>query len=318
VEDEMNEPQPRIGFVGLGTMGLPICRHLLARGYAASVFDVNPHASMPLIELGASPVGSAREAADASDIVMLCLPDVIAVREAALGTSGVAHGRRVRTIVDLSTTGARVAREVASALAAAGVDALDAPVTGGIAGAQNAQLMVLVSGPRQAFERVKPILEVIARKIIFVSEIPGQAQTMKLINNVLSAAALAATAEAFVMGAKAGLDMDMLLEVVNGSSGRNSATEDKFPRSVLTRRFDKFGRTDIIYKDVCLCLEEAEQLGVPMWVCNSVKQLFGFAISQGGAKQEMTTLVKYLEQWAGVEVKGAAASAPGQTVEAPR
>jgi 3-hydroxyisobutyrate dehydrogenase-like beta-hydroxyacid dehydrogenase len=162
----------------------------------------------------------------------------------------------------------------------------------------------MVSGPNDAFRAIRPALEAISSKIVFVSEIPGQGQMVKLVNNILSAAALAITAEAVVLGVKAGLDVDMLLDVVNSSSGRNSATAEKFPRSVLPRKFDAFGRTDIIYKDVCLCLEQAEALGVPMWVGNSVKQLFGFAISQGGAKREMTTLVKYLEAWAGVEVRG--------------
>jgi 3-hydroxyisobutyrate dehydrogenase-like beta-hydroxyacid dehydrogenase len=285
-------------------MGAPIVRRLLAAGYSVIVHDVKPQAMEPLVALGARPAASPKAAADLATTVFVCLPDLGAVQSVALGSDGIAYGKQAKIYVDLSTTGSKVAKHVAAGLAARGIDALDAPVTGGIAGAKEGRLTIMVSGPRVAFDAVMPIFAPISGQVVFVGESPGQAQTMKLINNMLSAAALAVTSETFVLGAKAGLDMDMLLEVVNRSSGRNSATDDKFPRSVLPRKFDQFGRTDIIYKDVCLCLEEAEELGVPMWVCSAVRQLFTYAVTQGAAKQEMTTLVKYVEQWAGTEVKG--------------
>jgi len=300
----MNDAVVQLGFIGLGTMGYPICRNLLARGHSLVVFDANAEAVKRLVSSGALAAASPQDVANRADTVMVCLPDTDAVRNVAVGTSGIVNGARVRTYVDFSTTGPAVAAEIASRLAERNISAIDSPVTGGIAGAHEGSLTLMVSGPSDAFRAIRPALESISSKIVFVSEIPGQGQMMKLINNILSAAALAITAEAVVLGVKAGLDVDMLLEVVNRSSGRNSATAEKFPRSVLPRKFDAFGRTDIIYKDVCLCLEQAEALGVPMWVGNSVKQLFGFAMSQGGAKQEMTTLVKYLEEWAGVVVRG--------------
>ena len=306
----MKKTADLLGFIGLGTMGAPMAQHLITNGYSLVVYDINPQQMQRLVDIGARPAADPTEVGDLAKIILVSLPDLDATREIALGSRGIAVGKSVKVFIDLSTTGSKVAKEVAAGLATWDIVALDAPVTGGIAGAKEGRLTIMVSGPKTVFDEIRPVLDSIAKKVLFVSEIPGQAQTVKVINNMLSATALAATCEAFVLGAKAGIDADVLLEVINDSSGRNSATDDKFPKSVLPRKFDCFGRTEIIYKDVCLCLEEAETLGVPMWVSNTVKQLFAYAISQGGAKDEMTTLVKYLEQWAGVEVKGRAYQAP--------
>jgi 3-hydroxyisobutyrate dehydrogenase-like beta-hydroxyacid dehydrogenase len=125
---------------------------------------------------------------------------------------------------------------------------------------------------------------------------------MKLINNLLSATAMIVSSEAFVLGVKAGLDPEVMLKIINSSSGRNSATEDKFPRVVLPRTFDSGFKTDLMYKDLKLCLEEAENLNVPMWVGNAVRQLCAYAISQGGGPRDFSTIIQYIEAWAGVEV----------------
>jgi 3-hydroxyisobutyrate dehydrogenase-like beta-hydroxyacid dehydrogenase len=105
------------------------------------------------------------------------------------------------------------------------------------------------------------------------------------------------------LGVKAGLDPEIMLRVINASTGRNSATEDKFPRSILPRTFDWGFKTDLIYKDLKLCLEQAETLGVPMWVGNAVRQLWAYAVSQGGGPRDFTTIIQYIESWAGVEVR---------------
>jgi len=125
---------------------------------------------------------------------------------------------------------------------------------------------------------------------------------MKLVNNLLNATALAASSEAFVLGVKAGLDPEIMLRVINKSTGRNSATLDKFPRSILPRTFDWGFSTDLMYKDVKLCLEQAETLGVPMWVGSAVRQLWSYVVGQGGGTRDFTTIIQYIEAWAGVEV----------------
>lgn len=300
----MSDTKPTIGLIGLGDMGSPMGRNLIANGYPLVVHDINPPAMQPFLDLGAKGASSAAEVANLVRTVMVSLPNLDATREVALGKNGIAAGSSAKTYIDLSTTGSKVAKEIAAGLAARGITALDAPVTGGMAGAQKGTLTVMVSGPKSAFDEVRLVFDAIGSKVFFVGEQAGQAQIVKVINNLLSATAIAVTAEAFVLGAKAGIDADVLLEVINNGTGRNTATEDKFPRSVLPRKFDFFARTEIIYKDVYLCLQEAEDREVPMWIGNAVKQLWGYAMSQGAAKEDMTTLVKYLERWTGVEVRG--------------
>jgi 3-hydroxyisobutyrate dehydrogenase-like beta-hydroxyacid dehydrogenase len=161
----------------------------------------------------------------------------------------------------------------------------------------------MVSCPRPTFEELEPVLKVFG-KPFFLGETPGSAQTMKLANNLLAAAALAVSSEAIVMGVKAGLDPRTMLEVINAGSGRNSATQDKFPRAVLPRTFDFGFATGLSYKDVRLCVDEAEALGVPMVVGSAVRQLLAVTNATFGAESDFTNVVRTVEQWAGVEVRG--------------
>jgi 3-hydroxyisobutyrate dehydrogenase-like beta-hydroxyacid dehydrogenase len=223
------------------------------------------------------------------------------VESVALGPKGIAEGTRVKIFVDLSTTGATVARRVAEGLAVKGITAVDSPVSGGIAGAEKGTVAVMASCPDGVFEKVKPILEVIG-KPFHVGTRPGQGQTMKLVNNLLSATAMAVSSEALVMGVKAGLDPHQIIDVINAGSGRNSATQDKIPRCVLSRTFDFGFSLGLLNKDVRLCLEEADALGIPMVVGSAVRQLLAITLASEGADADMTALVKTVENWAGVEV----------------
>ncbi len=295
----MNE---HVGLVGVGKMGAPMAGRLLDAGYGLTVFDNREAAMRPLLARGATGADSPVAVASEVETVLVSLPTPEIVTEVALGPDGIHAGTKVKTFVDLSTTGPRAAQAIAEALAAKGITAVDSPVSGGVAGAENGSLAVMVSGPKQRFERLRPMLEVIG-KVFFVGDKPGLGQTMKLANNLLSATALAITAEAMVMGVKAGLDPRVMLDVINAGSGRNSATQDKFPRVVLPRTFDYGFTTGLMHKDVKLCLESAEAIGVPMWVANAVRQMWFVACSQIGPDKDFTTLVQVLEKSAGVEVK---------------
>jgi 3-hydroxyisobutyrate dehydrogenase-like beta-hydroxyacid dehydrogenase len=209
----------------------------------------------------------------------------------------------VARLVQRGATRAASPAEVASALAGKGIVALDAPVSGGPAGAEKGTLAVMVSGPRALADQLRPVFEVIG-KFFWIGEKAGMGQTMKLVNNMLSASAIAITSEALVMGAKAGLDADTMIAVINSGSGRNTATEDKFPRCVLPRRFDFGFSTELLSKDVRLCLETAEGLGVPMMVGAAVKQLLALTRASQGPGTDITQIVCTVEKWAGVEVKG--------------
>ena len=181
---------------------------------------------------------------------------------------------------------------------------LDAPVSGGPRGARAGKLATMVAGDRAAFDRARPLFEAIAGKVFYVGAEPGLAQITKLANNMISAAGMAAAFETSAMAVKAGVDARVLIETVNASTGRNSATMDKFPAAVLTRSFDYGGKLSTMYKDVFLCLEEARELDVPMWVGSNVVQLWFHAMTQGRGNDDYTTLIKMIEDWAGVVVGG--------------
>jgi len=293
----------RLGFVGVGNMGLPMAQRLLSKGYSLTVFDVRSEAVRPLIEGGAQLAKSPADLASRVETVLVSLPTPEIVHEVALGTNGLVIGSTIRVYVDLSTTGPEISEVVASHLSKKGIKVLDAPVSGGVPGAEKGTLTVMVSGPMSVYEQIRPVLDVIGKNIFYIGQKSGLAQMMKLINNLLSATALAASSEAFVLGVKAGLEPETMLKVINASSGRNSATEDKFPRSILPRTFDWGFKSDLIFKDMKLCLEQAELLSVPMWVGNAVRQLWAYVISQGGGPHDYTTIIQYIEAWAGVEVR---------------
>jgi len=298
-----------IGFVGLGTMGFHMARRLIEAGHIIVVYDSRPEAVARLTALGAAAATSPKDVADRVETVMVSLPSLEAVWAVAAGAHGVIEGKTVRRFVDLSTSGARMAQKIAEALKPKNIVQIDCPVSGGPGGAERGTLAVMVSGPAADIELLKPVLGVFG-KVFVIGDRPGMAQTMKLANNLLSATAMAATSEAMVMGVKAGLDPSVMIEVINAGSGLNTASRDKFPRAVLPRSFDYGFTNALMYKDVKLCLDEAEGMGVPMWVGSMVRQLFQLANTQQGPDADFTTVVKCVEQWAGVEVKARTAKAP--------
>jgi hypothetical protein len=291
-----------IGFVGLGTMGFHMTRRLIEAGHKLVVYDTRPEAVERLTKLGATAATSPKDVADRVETVMASLPSLDIVWAVAAGKDGVIEGKKIRRFVDLSTSGARMALRISEALAPKGIMQIDSPVSGGPGGAEKGTLAVMVSGPPAEIELLRPALSVIGR-IFVIGERPGMAQTMKLANNLLSATAMAATSEAMVMGVKAGLDPAVMIEVINAGSGRNSASQDKFPRSILPGTFDYGFTNGLMYKDVRLCLDEAEGMGVPMWVGSMVRQMFQLSTMQHGADADFTSVVKCIEVWAGVEVR---------------
>ncbi len=292
----------QIGFVGLGAMGSRMAAALLDSGYSLVIFDERGEAMAPLLARGASGCGSAAEVADAAAVVLASLPTPEAVRAVACGEGGLVHGRAMKAFVDLSTTGAVVAEALAATLRGAGVDYLDAPVSGGVAAAQARTLTVMASGAAELFARLRPLLETFGEKIFLVGASPGQGQTAKLLNNLLSATAMAITSEAMTCGVRAGLEPATLLEIFNASSGRNTATSDKFPKQVLTRRFDAGFRLALMAKDVELCLGEARSRRIPMILGGLVGQLWSLAALQADEADDHTTIVRLFEGWSGVEV----------------
>lgn len=293
-----------LGFVGVGRMGGPMANRLLDAGYRLCVYDVSDEATRPLVARGAELAASPAEVASIADTVFMSLPTPDVVREVALGgNGGLINGSKVRTVIDLSTTGPGVATEVAGKLAERKIAWVDSPVSGGVTGAKAGTLAVMVSCPKPAYQQLEPVLKVFG-KLFHAGEKPGLAQTAKLANNLLAATAMVATSEVMAMGVKAGLDAKVLIDIINASSGRNSASQDKFPRAILPRTFDFGFATGLSYKDVRLCVEEAEAMGVPMVVGGAVREMLAVTRARFGAGSDFTSIAKVLEEWAGVEIKG--------------
>ena len=276
---------------------------LLDAGHSLVIFDTNPDVMAPLAARGAVVATSADDVASKAEVVFVSLPTPPIVQAVVTGDGGVLRGSKVQVIVDLSTTGPSVAGVAAKACGARNVAWVDSPVSGGIGGATKGTLAVMVSCPKPTFERVDPLLKVFG-KTFFVGEKPGLAQIAKLGNNLLAAAAIVLSSEAVVMGVKAGIDPKVLIDIINAGSGRNSATQDKFPRAILTRTFDFGFTTGLSYKDVRLCLDEAEALGVPMVAGAAVRQMLAITNAKFGPDSDFTSIAKVVEEWAGVEIKG--------------
>lgn len=295
--------QGSIGFVGVGRMGARMVARLIKAGYSLTIYDTNKAAMAPLVDLGAKPADSPAAAASAAEIVLASVPTPPIVQAVALGPKGIVEGSRVKIFIDVSTTGATVAKAVAEGLAPKGITAVDAPVSGGIAGAEKGTLAVMVSCPENILPTVKPILEVLG-KIFVVGTQPGQGQTMKLLNNLLSASAMAITSEAMAMGVKAGLDPTLIVDVFNAGTARNSATQDKMKQHVISRSFSYGFGIGLLNKDIRLCMAEADALGVPMVVGSAVRQLLSISTASEGMDADMTAMAKTVEAWAGVQIGG--------------
>ena len=290
------------GFLGVGNMGQPMAGKLLDGGHGLTVYDIREEAMRPLLERQARRAASPKALADQCEIVFVSLPTLAAFRAATLGPDGLSEGKTIKLLVNTCTIGVPFVKEIEQAMAARGVTVVDCPISGGPPGARAGTLSVMVSGDPDAVSRIRPMISLWGQTVTVAGDQPGAAQVLKLTNNILSAVALAATAEAFVMGAKGGLDPEVMTSAINAGSGRNSATEAKFPASVLTRDFDYGAEMHILMKDIDLAIAQGEDLGVPMWVCQAARLVFKHAMHQGAAKEDITAIVKYIERDAGFAI----------------
>lgn len=291
-----------VGFIGLGRMGGPMARRLAEAGHPVVVHDSRADAAAELPADKVTMVASAAEVGDKARIVFCSLPTPAIVHDVVLGPGGIAEGGAVKIIIDLSTTGPSMAATVAAALREKGIAFVDSPISGGIAGARGGTLAVMVSCPAPVYAEIEPLLAHFGRRF-YCGEAPGSAQVAKLGNNMIAAGVILLSAEALAMGVKAGLDPRVMCDIINASSGRNSATQDKFPRAVLPGTFDFGFTTGLSYKDVRMCVDEAENLGVPMVGGALVRQMLAATKARFGADSDFTSMVRIVEEWAGVEIR---------------
>lgn len=285
----------RIGCLGLGNMGQPMAGKLLDGGHELWVCDIREEAVRPLLERQARRAASAKALADACDTIIVSLPTLEIFRHALCGPDGLLAGRAMKTLVNTCTVGVAFVREIEAACAAAGVTVIDAPISGGVAGARAGTLATMVSGNPERVSDLMPVLRLWGPTIVVAGDSPGAAQIMKLTNNMLCAVALVATSEAMTMSGKAGIPDEAMLQILNAGTGRNFATTHIFPGAVQPRTFD-FGATiEILMKDVDLAIEQGEELGVPMWVSQAVRLVLKHGVFQGRAQQDMSRVVEIIE-----------------------
>lgn len=257
--------QETIGWIGVGSMGHRMCRHIVAAGHTLIVADaVSTEKAPPQAKVAKSNA----EVAALADTVILSLPDG-QVSEAVAREIAAASPRKVKTVIDTSTIGSQSAQAAAEILAKAGIAFVDAPVSGGTAGADKATLAIMLACPADIYERIKPLMSLMG-KPFYVGAKPGQGQAVKMLNNFLSATALAASSEAIAFGVNQGIAMQTILDIVNASTGRNTATEDKFPRRIINEKYDAGFTAKLQLKDIKLYLDNARAAGIPSEIAGTV------------------------------------------------
>lgn len=288
-----------VGFLGLGRMGAPMAANLLKAGHSVLVHDVSAEAVAALMAQGATAAGSAAALGEQCAVVFTSLPTPAIVRAAVLGPDGVCSRAQPKVLCDLSTSGPQLAMELAAALPQ--VACFDAPVSGGIKGAVEATISIMVGGPEAIYaDTLEPLLNAIG-KPTHMGEAPGAGQTMKLVNNLLGAVAIAVTAEGMAFGIKQGLDPERMIQVLNQSTGINSATRDKWPRSVLPRTFDFGFAAALSLKDTRLLLDEAAAAGVPLPLGDVVERYLVRTLEREGPQADFTAIAKIAEEAAGLD-----------------
>lgn len=300
----MEESRETVGFVGLGKMGQPMCRHLVETGYPVTVHDLRPESMDALAELGARRADSPAQLASISSTIITMLPDSPTVETAILGQDGLAGSAKPGTVViDMSSSYPTSTIKISRQLAEQGVIMLDAPVSGGVAGAAAGTLAIMVGGDEEAYQSRRPILEAMGKNVVYMGA-SGAGHSTKIINNFLSAASTLATTEAMVLAAKLGLSQDRVLQAVQKSTGRNYSTDFKFPKYVLPRTFNAGFAMGLFHKDLEMFTALGRELKSPMLMGSLVHQYFQLGLSRYGFGADHLELVRMLEEWAGAEIKG--------------
>jgi 3-hydroxyisobutyrate dehydrogenase-like beta-hydroxyacid dehydrogenase len=302
-----------IGFIGLGSMGSEMVRRFVESGLGVWVHDSDRGAVGRAVAWGARAASSPAEVANQVEIVLVSLPTPDVVRAVALGADGLVNGSKLNLYVDLSTTGTSVAHEVAAVFTKRGIGVLDAPVSGGPAFVKNGTLTIMAAGEREVFERVKPLLQIIGSGTTHVGDKPGQGQILKLVNNLLLATTYVATCEAAALATKAGIDPEVLVSILNKSSGRSFSSEILLTKQGITRKFNHGFRLRLMHKDVRLALQNAEDLGVTMILSGLAGQIWSHAMTNLDPDGDYSAMLKVVEAWSHVVVGNEEAAAPAAT-----
>jgi 3-hydroxyisobutyrate dehydrogenase-like beta-hydroxyacid dehydrogenase len=291
--------KPRLGLIGLGNIGEPVCRQLVKENYEVFVYDADDGAIARLEDTAAVPTTSPEALASVADVVLLSLPNSEVVEEVVLGEDGLIGSLSSgNVLIDTSSSKPSSTRMISAKLAGAGIEMLDAPVSGGVMKAREGTLSVMVGGRREVFDECSPILHAFGGQVFFLGD-HGAGHLAKSLNNLLSATTLASAAEAVILAEKAGLCPETFVEVINASNGRSYSTEVKFPKYILNRSFDDGFSTALMSKDLKIALESAAEIDFPMLIGSTVAQLWQAAVARGNGARNHTEIYAFLEELTG-------------------
>lgn len=293
----------KLGFLGLGIMGMPMARHLIEAGHDVALWSKDPSKPRRLAEGGkATACATPREVAEHSECIFYCVGNSPMSREVSIGEHGLIEGVRQGTIVaDCSTVFPHVSVEIGQQFAAKGAFFLDAPCTGSKPGAENATLTFMIGGDRAAFERAKPWFECMG-KLFYYCGGPGMGLNAKLTQNLILANIMLAFEEGIVLSTKAGIAPELMLDILGNSAAKSGLIAFKAPY-ILERNFNPLFSTKWMHKDITMALESGRRLEVPLPLTGITQQVFQMALSSGRAEEDFCSTIKLLEQWSGVEVK---------------
>jgi 3-hydroxyisobutyrate dehydrogenase-like beta-hydroxyacid dehydrogenase len=292
----------KVGFIGLGTMGLPMAQNLLKKGFDLTVYNRTVEKTELLKQQGATVAHSPKEVALHTDVVFTILTADAAVEEVALGENGIVQGAHPGLIVvDSSTISPSTSIKVAAALSQHGVDMMDAPVTGSEPHAIEGVLTFMVGGKKDLFEKCMPLFLAMGKGAYYMGE-NGKGSYTKLANNTMSALNLLSFVEGVTMATKAGIDPETFVKVVNGGGARNAQVDSKAEK-IFTRDFAPQFMTQLIYKDLGLASNVAKELEISTPVLAIAKEIFQMAKAKGYGSEDMSAVIKCYEEWAGVTVE---------------
>jgi len=292
----------KIGFIGVGIMGKPMCKNLIDSGYKLVVYDVNEEALNEVVEYGAKKGNSPKSVAENSDIIITMLPNSPHVKNVVLGEKGVIEGvKEGQILIDMSSIAPLVSQEVAKELEKKGVEMLDAPVSGGQEKAQSGTLAIMVGGKDQVFRQCKAILEIMGKSVL-VGDI-GAGETTKLVNQVIVAINIAAVAEGLILGKKAGVDPERIFEAIKGGLAGSQCLTDKAPR-MFKGNYDPGFRMKLHVKDLNNVLETSRELHVAMPILAQVMEMMQTLLAEGYAEIDHGGLALFYEKMNGVSLKG--------------
>lgn len=286
-----------VGFVGLGNMGEPMVRRLAAAGHKVIAYDVAEQARDRLADsAGVTLMESPAAVADGADLVILMLPDSNVVEQVLIGDGLLDRVRPPTLVVDMSSSEPARTRALAERAARRGVTLVDAPVSGGVVGARAGSLTIMTGGPAGALATVRPVLDVLGSKVVHAGDIAGAGHAVKALNNLMSAAHLLASSEAMLAGQAFGLDPAVMLDIVNGSSGRSGSTENKWPRYILPRSFDSGFSMQFMVKDMKIALQLADEAGTPAPLSRAAVAAWAAAADEMPPGSDHTEIARWLQQ----------------------